>query len=278
MGIAPMPGDRYTSSHMAIPLLYALCGLIVGALVGLTGVGGGSLMTPILVLGFGQPPAVAVGTDLLFSASTKLVATASFGFSRRVDWGIVGRLVIGSIPAAAGVILWFWLDHRPPGVVDHLISRCLAVILAVAAVALLLQNYLRRWGLRFTAAWVTGTEHHKVLLTVAAGALLGIGVTMTSVGAGALGVAALVALYPLRLPSDRLVATDIAHALPITAIAAAGHAVLGHVDLRALACLLVGSIPGVLMASRATIHFPPQLTRTLIAIMLVVVSGRLFLG
>jgi uncharacterized membrane protein YfcA len=163
-------------------------------------------------------------------------------------------------------------------VVDHLISRCLAVILAVAAVALLLQNYLRRWGLRFTAAWVTGTEHHKVLLTVAAGALLGIGVTMTSVGAGALGVAALVALYPLRLPSDRLVATDIAHALPITAIAAAGHAVLGHVDLRALACLLVGSIPGVLMASRATIHFPPQLTRTLIAIMLVVVSGRLFLG
>jgi uncharacterized membrane protein YfcA len=263
---------------MAIPLLYALCGLIVGALVGLTGVGGGSLMTPILVLAFGQSPAVAVGTDLLFSASTKLVATASFGFSRRVDWGIVGRLVVGSVPAAAAVILWFWLDHRPPGVVDHLISRCLAVILAVAAVALLLQDYLRRWGLKFTAAWVTGTEHHKVLLTVAAGALLGFGVTMTSVGAGALGVAALVALYPLRLPTDRLVATDIAHALPITAIAAAGHAVLGHVDLRALACLLVGSIPGVLMASRATIRFPPQITRTLIAIMLIVVSARLFFG
>ena len=262
---------------MSTPLLYALCGLFVGALVGLTGVGGGSLMTPLLVLVFGQPPAVAVGTDLVFSASTKLVATASFGFSRRVDWRIVARLVVGSVPAAAAVILWFWFNHRPPGVVDQLISRCLAVILAFAAVALLLHESLRRWGLKFTAAWFVGTERHKVLLTVATGCLLGVGVTMTSVGAGALGVAALVALYPLRLPSDRLVATDIAHALPITAMAAAGHAVMGHVDLRALACLLLGSIPGVLVATRAAIRFPPQLTRTLIAIMLAFVSARLFL-
>lgn len=210
------------------------------------------------------------------SASTKLVATASFGFSRKVDWRIVGRLMVGSVPAAAAVILWFWLDRRPPVVVDQIISRCLAVILALAAAALLLQDSLRLWGLKFTAAWFTKTERHKVLLTAAAGAVLGIGVTMTSVGAGALGVAALVALYPLRLPSDRLVATDIAHALPITAMAAAGHAVLGHVDLRALACLLVGSIPGVLLASRAAIRLPAQFTRTLIAIMLAVVSERLF--
>lgn len=261
---------------MLSPLLYAFCGLIVGALVGLTGVGGGSVMTPILVIFFGQSPAVAVGTDLLFSASTKLVATASFGFSRRVDWRIVARLAAGSVPAAAAVILWFWLDHRPPGVVDQLISRCLAGILGLAAVALLLHDSLRRWGLKFTAAWFIGTERHKVLFTVATGVLLGVGVTMTSVGAGALGVAALVALYPLRLPSDRLVATDIAHALPITAIAAAGHAVLGHVDLRALACLLVGSIPGVLLATRAAIRLPPRLIRTFIALMLGVVSVRLF--
>jgi hypothetical protein len=263
---------------MSNPLLYVLCGLIVGALVGLTGVGGGSLMTPILVLVFGQSPAVAVGTDLMFSASTKLVATASFGFSRRVDWRIVGRLAIGSIPATAAVLLWFWFDHRPPGVVDQLISRCLAVILALAAVAVLLQDPLRRMGLRFAAAWLSSAERHKIALTVVAGALLGVGVTMTSVGAGALGVAALVALYPLRLPSDRLVATDIAHALPITAIAAAGHAVLGHVNLRVLACLLVGSIPGVILATRATIRLPPQLTRMLIAIMLAIVSERLFVS
>jgi len=263
---------------MSNPFLYAICGLIVGALVGLTGVGGGSLMTPILVLLFGQTPAVAVGTDLMFSASTKLVATASFGFSRRVDWRIVGRLVIGSVPATCAVIIWFWLNGRPPGVVDQLISRCLAIILALAAVALLMQNTLRRLGLTFTATWLNSTERHKVALTVAAGALLGVGVTLTSVGAGALGVAVLVALYPLRLPSDRLVATDIAHALPITGIAAAGHAILGHVDLRALACLLVGSIPGVILATRAAIRLPPQLTRTFIAFMLAFVSERLFVA
>src|SRR5580658_9063652 len=154
-----MPG--YTYPPMSNPLLYALCGLIVGALVGLTGVGGGSLMTPVLVLVFGQPAAVAVGTDLMFSASTKLVATASFGFSRRVDWRIVGRLAIGSVPATAAVILWFWLDHRPPGGVDQLISRCLAVILGMAAVALLLHDSCRRWGLKFTAAWLIGNERHK---------------------------------------------------------------------------------------------------------------------
>jgi uncharacterized membrane protein YfcA len=263
---------------MSIPILYAICGLIVGALVGLTGVGGGSLMTPILVLFFGLSPALAVGTDLVFSAGTKLVATASFGFSRRVDWRIVTRLAVGSVPSAAAVLLWFWLDHRPPGVVDQLISRCLAVILVLAAVSLVLENSLRRWGLKFTAAGFTGAEHPKVALTIIAGALLGAGVTMTSVGAGALGVAALVSLYPLRLPSDRLVATDIAHAVPITAMAAAGHAVLGHVDLRALACLLVGSIPGVLMASRAAIRLPPRLMRILIAIMLAVVSERLLVA
>jgi uncharacterized membrane protein YfcA len=269
---------EYTQLSMSNPLLYAVCGLVVGALVGLTGVGGGSLMTPVLMLLFGQPPAMAVGTDLMFSASTKLVATASFGFSRRVDWRIVARLAIGSVPAAVAVIAWFWFNDRAPVAVDQIISRCLAVILALAAAALLMQNALRRLGLRFAAGWLSSAERNKVILTVVAGSLLGIGVTMTSVGAGALGVAALVALYPLRLTSDRLVATDIAHALPITAIAAAGHAVLGHVDLRVLACLLVGSIPGVLLATRATIRLPPQLTRTLIAAMLILVSARLFLA
>jgi hypothetical protein len=263
---------------MSNPLLYAFFGLIVGALVGLTGVGGGSLMTPILVLVFGQSPAVAVGTDLMFSAATKLVATASFGFSRRVDWRIVGRLMIGSVPATTAVMIWFWFEDRPPAVVDQLISRCLAVILAFAAVALLLQDPLRRLGLRFTAAWLQGTERHKIALTVAGGALLGVGVSLTSVGAGALGVAVLVALYPLRLPSDRLVATDIAHALPITAMAAAGHAFLGHVNLRVLACLLVGSIPGVILATRATVRLPAHLTRTMIALMLALVSERLFVS
>lgn len=259
-------------------MLYAVAGLFVGVLVGLTGVGGGSLMTPILVLLFGQSPAAAVGTDLVFSATTKLVATASFGYSRRVDWRIVGRLALGSIPGASGVVFWFWLTRRSPGVIDAVIAHALAVILAVAAVALLLQSPLRLLGLKLTATWLKRAERFTLPMTVIAGILLGVGVTLTSVGAGALGVVALLALYPLRLTGDRLVATDIAHALPITIIAAAGHAMLGHVDLGVLAFLLLGSIPGVLLASRVAIRLPAALTNTLIAVMLAMVSERMLLG
>jgi uncharacterized membrane protein YfcA len=263
---------------MTDPLLYVVAGLFVGAMVGLTGVGGGSLMTPILVLIFGQSPAVAVGTDLVFSAATKLVATASFGYSRRIDWPIVGRLALGSIPGAAAVVVWFWMSHRTPGVIEHAISHALAVVLAVAAVAMLLQYPLRRLGLRLTSAWMKRAERYTLPLTVATGLLLGAAVTLTSVGAGALGVVALLALYPLRLTGDRLVATDIAHALPVTAIAGATHALLGHVDLHLLSFLLAGSIPGVLLASRATVKLPAALTNTLVAIMLAFVSQRMLFG
>src|SRR5579863_6727134 len=135
------------------PLLYVAAGLFVGIMVGLTGVGGGSLMTPILVLLFGQSPVMAVGTDLMFSATTKLAATASFGYDRRVDWRIVGRLALGSIPGAAGVLLWFWLMRRAPDLENRIIPECLAVLLGLTAVGLLLQNLLRRLGLRVTAEW-----------------------------------------------------------------------------------------------------------------------------
>ena len=247
-------------------------------MVGLTGVGGGSLMTPILVLIFGQSPAVAVGTDLVFSATTKLAATTSFGYSRRVDWGIVGRLALGSIPGAAAIIFWFWTTRRTPSVIEHAIAQALAVILAIAAVALLLQYPLRRLGLRLTSTWLERAERYTLPLTVVTGLLLGIAVTLTSVGAGALGVVALLALYPLRLTGDRLVATDIAHALPVTALAGATHAMLGHVDLRVLGFLLSGSIPGVLLASRATVRLPAPLTNALVALMLVFVSQRMLFG
>jgi hypothetical protein len=258
--------------------LYCIAGLVVGIMVGLTGVGGGSLMTPILVLLFGQTPAVAVGTDLVFSATTKLVATLSFGYNSRVDWKIVGRLALGSIPGAGAVAAWFWVTRSNPAVIDVVIARALAVILAFAAVALLVQYPLRRLGVQLTAQWLHRSERYRLPLTIAAGLLVGVGVTLTSVGAGALGVVALLALYPLRLFGDRLVATDIAHALPVTIIAAASHALLGHVDAQVLAYLLVGSIPGVLIASRLAIRLPPQLTNTFIALTLAAVSARLLFG
>jgi len=247
-------------------------------MIGLTGVGGGSLMTPILVLLFGQSPVVAVGTDLMFSATTKLAATASLGYSQRVDWRIVMRLSIGSIPAATAVLVCFWVMRRVPGIETRIVPQCLAVMLGLTAIGLLLQDKLQRLGLKLTASSVGRFERYKVALTIMAGVLLGAAVTLTSVGAGALGAVALLFLYPLRLTPDRLVATDIAHALPVTLLAALGHATLGHVNLQVLACLLLGSVPGVVIASRALIHIPPKLTRVLIAVMLGVVSQRMLFG
>ena len=255
--------------------LYVVVGLFVGMLIGLTGVGGGSLMTPILMLLFGQSAAVAVGTDLLFAGTTKLVATTSFGVSRRVDWPIVGRLLAGSIPGAAAVVGLLWFTHRTPGSSDAITSRAIAIILALTAVALILQTPLQRLGLRLTSHTLMHIERHKIVLTALAGLVLGVAVTLTSVGAGALGVVMLLALYPLRLTSDRLVATDIAHALPITLIGGLGHAYLGNVNFPVLAGLLLGSIPGVLIASRITLRLPAGITRTLIAVMLGTVSERM---
>ena len=258
--------------------LYAAVGLLVGTMVGLTGVGGGSMMTPLLMLVFGQSPAVAVGTDLLFAATTKLVATASFGFSRRVDWPIVGRLLLGSVPGSAIVVFGLWLTRKTPTVADSITSRSLAIVLALAAFGLIFQTPLQRLGLKLTARALVRVERHKIMLTALAGLVLGVAVTLTSVGAGALGVVMLLALYPLRLTSDKLVATDIAHALPITLIAGTGHLFLGHVNFNALAALLLGSIPGVLISSRITIRLPARVTRTFIAVMLGTLSERMLFG
>ncbi len=263
---------------MADPLLYVVAGLVVGVLIGFTGVSSGSLMTPILVMGFGQSPLIAVGTDLVFAATTKLVATTSFGYQRRVDWPIVGRLAVGSLPSAAAVIVWFWLTPPAGPVVDHVILRALAAMLVVTAFGLLLQNRLLRLGWQLSPAALKRAERYKPALTIATGVLVGAAVALTSVGAGALGVVALVYLYPLRLTPDRLVATDIAHALPVAIIAGLGHAALGHINLVALGFLLLGSIPGVLFAARTAIRLPQVVTRTLIAAMLIAVATRIVLS
>jgi len=260
---------------MTDAFLYGAAGLVVGTMVGLSGVGGGSLMTPLLILIFGQAPTVAVGTDLWFAAITKVAATASFGYSRRVDWRIVGRLALGSIPGAVVAIIWFSVAYNPR-IVDHLITHALAVMLVITAAGLSLHRPLRHLGLRLAAS-IGRIERRQLIITVIAGLLIGVAVTLTSVGAGALGTVALIWLYPLRLPPDRLVATDIAHALPVTVIAGIGHAALGHVNLPVLACLLIGSIPGILIASRLVIRLPQPITRSLIAAMLILAAGRVLL-
>jgi uncharacterized membrane protein YfcA len=263
---------------MMSPEVYAAAGLTVGVLIGVTGIGGGSIMTPILVFVFGQSPTVAVGTDLLFASATKVAATISLGLSRRVDWKIMARLAAGSLPAAFLVVGWMWSTHRPAVEVDRLTLHALAVMLVCTGAVLLAYSRIQRLGLRVTTATRARIERWQPAATVVCGVLLGLAVALTSVGAGALGTVALLFLYPLRLTADRLVATDIAHALPLTLVAGLGHAALGHVDWIILGSLLLGSIPGVLIGTRFAIRFPEAVVRSLIAVMLLASGMRMLIG
>jgi uncharacterized protein len=250
--------------------LYVAAGAAVGALVGLTGIGGGSLMTPILVLAFGQSPSVAVGTDLLFASVTKIVASGSFGLSRRILWPIVGRLALGSLPGAATVlaILSFSADRDLHA--DRAVLVCLGLMLILTAGGMVLERLLRRR----TPAQDPTTPPPRVFATIAVGVLVGIAVTLTSVGAGALGTVALLYLFP-SLSTDRLVGTDIAHAVPLTLLAGLGHATLGHTDLHVLGLLLLGSVPSVLIASRLALRIAQRWLRVLLAVMLAVVGAKI---
>jgi uncharacterized membrane protein YfcA len=202
-------------SWQAIDTHFAIAGFIVGALVGVTGVGGGSLMTPILILLFGVSPATAVGTDLLFAAATKTVGSLVHGFNRTIEWRVVRRLATGSLPATA---------------------------FALFALSL----------------------------------LLGILVTFSSVGAGAIGVTALVLLYP-GIPMARIVGSDIAHAVPLTLIAGLGHGAMGSFSLHTLLSLLVGSFPGIFVGSSMSARIPDFVLRYVLAGVRLIVGARLAL-
>ncbi|SDV51500.1 sulfite exporter TauE/SafE family protein [Chitinasiproducens palmae] len=270
---------------MSLPIdpLYSLSGLCVGFLVGMTGVGGGSLMTPLLVLLFGVAPASAVGTDLLYAAVTKGVGTVVHGLKGAVDWRITGRLAAGSIPAAL-VTLW-WLYRR--GAAGHaahggLIEMVLGVALLTTSLALLFRPQLATYAARRNAATQRPADAkpgssgavRTVVATVAVGAVLGTLVSLTSVGAGAVGVTALLMLYP-KLPTGRIVASDIAHAVPLTLIAGSGHWLMGSVDWHILTSLLVGSVPGIVAGSRLSARAPEVLLRYLLALILAIVGARL---
>ncbi len=239
-----------------------LSGFVVGALVGLTGVGGGALMTPMLVVGFGIPPLVAVGTDLVFAALTKSVGVWAHALRASVDWRIVGFMALGSLPAALATT---FLLHRWQGAgvqVDAWVEGALGVALLATAAALV-------WGRRLRAGTETprATPPWRWAATTLAGALLGGLVTLTSVGAGALGVVVLALLFP-GLATTRLVATDLAHAVPLAALAGFGHWQLGHVDWGLLAVLLLGSLPGIYLGARLAHTLPERVTRPVLAVLL----------
>jgi hypothetical protein len=252
---------------------YSLSGLIVGFIVGLTGMGGGSLMTPLLVLLFGVPPATAVGTDLLYASITKAGGMWVHGRNGTVDWKVVGWLAAGSVPMAFVTVLLLSALKLESGHLATLISGVLGVALILTALALFFRERLRQLG---RAQHHIGKEWRPRVIpyTVAVGVVLGVLVTISSVGAGAIGKAALFWLYP-RLASAKLVGTDIAHAVPLTAVAGLGHLYLGSVDYALLGYLLVGSLPGIYLGSHLSRKFPEKILRPVLASILILIGGRL---
>ncbi len=252
-------------------IAYTLAGFFVGAIVGLTGVGGGSLMTPILVLGFGVQPALAVGTDLLYAACTKAGGIWVHQRHGTIDWTICGLLAGGSVPAAGATLVALHVLGRHGVAYDELITTTLGIALVLTALAILFKGRIAARAARAgPGPWV----RHRGALTVAGGVVLGVLVTLSSVGAGALGAAMLFYLYP-RLRSANIVGTDIAHAVPLTAVAGLGHLSLGSVDFAMLGSLLLGSLPGIWIGSRYSARLPEHLLRPALASMLLLVGAKM---
>ena len=249
--------------------LTSLSGFLVGIVVGLTGIGGGSLMTPLLVLAFGIAPATAVGTDLLYAAVTKAGGVYVHDRQGTVDYGIAGWLALGSVPMAVVTTIALHLIAPAPDALAAAIKGTLGIALLLTAAAIIFKARLA--ALSPVAHW---SEHRIAMTTVATGAVIGALVTLSSVGAGAVGVAALIFLYPSR-PAVQIVGTDIAHAVPLTLVAGLGHATLGTVDLALLAALLVGSIPGVMLGSHWSRKLPEKVLRPALAVMLILVGAKL---
>lgn len=258
---------------MSIEPAYILSGLAVGTVVGLTGVGGGSLMTPLLILLFGIHPATAVGTDLLYAAATKTVGTAVHGASHTVEWRIVGLLALGSVPATVLTLLLIFWFHFDTATASSVTTWILAPALCATALVLLFRPWIEaRFGESLSGIAPGRTRG----FTISIGAVLGTLVSFSSVGAGALGATALMLLYP-RLTVSRIVGSDIAHAVPLTLIAGIGHWYFGLTDLTVLGWLLAGSIPGIMLGSYAAPRIPDCILRYTLAGTLLIAGTRLVL-
>jgi hypothetical protein len=251
--------------------LYVASGFGVGLLVGMTGVGGGSLMTPLLILLFGIQPSTAVGTDLLYAAATKTGGSVVHGVARSIHWPAVIRLACGSIPASILTLLAMWqlgLDGESQRSLVNLVL-CFALLLTATSL-IFRKSILDRYRSRMERV----DDRTITVATVTTGVALGVLVSISSVGAGAVGVTALLLLYP-RLPMAKIVGSDIAHAVPLTLVAGAGHWLLGAVDWHLMGVLLLGSLPGIIIGSYAAVRVPQTVLRVALASILIVVAGNI---
>ena len=250
---------------------YSLSGFAIGLLVGMTGVGGGSLMTPVLILLFGIHPATAVGTDLLYAAATKTVGSVVHGLAHSIEWQVVRRLAAGSVPSAIITVALLSLLNRSEAA-RGLITVILSGALLMTAGVLIFRSTIVQF---YRSRFPTLDDRSTAIVTVIVGAILGVLVTISSVGAGAVGVCILIILYP-NLPMARIVGSDIAHAVPLTFVAGTGHWMIGTVDWHILGSLLAGSLPGIVLGSYFAIRVPESALRLLLAATLIVVAAKLF--
>ncbi len=259
---------------MTFNLAYSAAGALTGFIVGLTGVGGGALMTPILLLVFGIAPRVAVGTDLWFAALTKLAVVRSQHTKGLIDWPIAKFLWLGSLPAASMTIgaMALWPEIIGAG---SLLKPAIAIAIFITAASIIFRSLIQSVISRLTKSTRGDTEELRRGYTILAGAILGTLVTLTSVGAGALGTVFLTGLYPTRLDPKRLIATDIVHAIPLALVAGGGHLFAGFFDIELLLNLLIGSIPAILIGSWLSFKLPNQALRVAIAVVLSAVAYRL---
>ncbi len=259
-------------------LIYIAAGALVGLVIGLTGVGGGSLMTPILVLGFSISPAIAVGTDLLYAAITKCSGVFFHQKNKTIDWKVVLLLGGGSIPSS--ILTIFLLEKlRDTGFdYDHIILSTLGIMLILTAVIIVIKSSLLNFIHRKhdDNILVNGVRRFRPQITLLCGCLLGIVVTLSSVGAGAIGSAILFLLYPYKRPVE-IVGTDLAHAVPLTAIAGFGHLHFGTIDFNLLVGLLIGGLPAIYLGSLIGKRLPDKVLRPLIAVLLFLMGIKLIL-
>lgn len=258
---------------MEFEIGYAVAGLIVGFIVGMTGVGGGSLMTPILLY-FNVPASTAVGTDLLYAALTKAAGVAVHQKQTNIDWRIAWLLAAGSIPASLLTLLGMHYIGFSSEHVDSLIRFTLGVMLIFTAAVIVFKQPLLAFSQKRDFVLLRLKPRSRDVATVITGLVLGVAVTITSIGAGALGTMALFMLYPL-LQTSRMIGTEIAHAVPLALIAGIGHAGFGNVDWGLLVNLLIGSIPGIYLGSCMTGAIPDKALRPALAAMLMVVGVKL---
>ncbi|MGB3623915.1 sulfite exporter TauE/SafE family protein [Ketobacter sp. MCCC 1A13808] len=248
-------------------IAYIVAGAAVGFAVGVTGVGGGSLMTPILML-FGFQPHVAVGTDLLYAAITKTGGVLAHRQRSTVRWDIVAFLSLGSIPASLATIYALYRYFPDANAYSHLLSSMLGVMLILTSVVLLFRKRIISGSLQenpFTL--LSHLQSRSKVYTWVMGIVLGVMVTLSSVGAGAFGAAVLLMLYP-RLATIKVVGTDIAHAVPLTLVAGMGHLLLGNVNYVLLGSLLIGSLPAIYLGTQLATRLPEKLLQSVLASML----------